>query len=79
MCVLTTESGQKLRGLRARVPLSLTDAEARTTTYSYDVRDRRIGITDPLSKSWSYSYNTMDDVESSTDPLGRLNTPMNRV
>ncbi|MBL1436299.1 MAG: hypothetical protein COB08_008885 [Rhodobacteraceae bacterium] len=39
-----------------------------TTSYTYDLADRLIGITDPLGAIWSYSYNPLGQRTVSNDP-----------
>lgn len=47
----------------------LRDSSNNTTTLSYDIRGRRIGISDPDMGSWSYTFNAFGELVSQTDAM----------
>jgi RHS repeat-associated protein len=53
---------------------SITDAEGKTTTNTYDARGDLLSATDPLGKTTKYTYDGEGDLLTRTDPLGVTTT-----
>jgi len=54
--------------------LTVTDAKAQTTAYTYDVMDRLSTRTDPLNRTESYAYDFDGNLTQFTDRKGHLAT-----
>lgn len=53
---------------------SVTDAQGNTTTYTYDVRNRKISETQPGDIVTQYGYDAVGNLISVTDPRGFITT-----
>jgi RHS repeat-associated protein len=53
---------------------SITDADGKTTTNTYDSRGDLLSSTDPLGKTTKQTYDSEGDLLTSTDPLGVTTT-----
>jgi RHS repeat-associated protein len=54
--------------------LTSTTASGVTTTMSYDVRGRKVGMADPDMGAWSYHYNAFGELISQTDAKNQTTT-----